>query len=64
MQSVFVVTFGKNTLRDPRVVGVFSTMKKAKDACVQDFEAAKGARHAYVSSTDYEVTEYFVDCNR
>lgn len=61
MKTVFVVTFGKETLRDPRMIGVFSTREKAHAATERDFEETKRRKFDCISSTDYQIEEYFVD---
>lgn len=61
LKTVFVVTFGQQTLRNPRMVGVFSTREKARAATERDFEETKRRQFPYISSTDYQIDEYFVD---
>ena len=61
MKTVFVVSFGKLTLREPRVVGVFSTREKARTASEHDYEETVRLKFSYISSTDYQIDEYIVD---
>lgn len=61
MTTVFIAWFGKDTLRDPHLVGVFSTREKARTATEADFEERKRRGFAYQSASDYQIEEYFVD---
>lgn len=63
-KTVFLVVYGQRVLKEPNVVGIFTTLKKAeagKDVYHKNIKTLHMSGRFPYFADDYTITEYFLD---